>query len=537
MDWDRNRRFDDHRGGESYRPAGPRGYIRRSRSPRNRSPRLVADTWVPSSSRSYGRGRSRSPPAFRGRSSRSPSFYNRESGPSSYLKTCSPPRRFSPRREGRPRSPAPTSWRLRSPYADSRPRDFSRNRNMSKRLRDPSPNLDFRPVRRERPALTASDQYARPTSPSRRSLLRDNFARGPMVPRSRSPIQDGRRDRHAENYIGQRRRSPSPRGVPSAYISAPGSVSNSRRSSPFLDRASAFQFDNRVRSPASQPVPCRRLSKNSEHSPSRHEHATLSKNKPKKDNTGRDSPLMDGAGCSSEKGPEFDTSGRAPSLEIQGKDSSELNQAHSGSVPSYPRAYSAVQDHSPPSGPSHGPKSLSSQIRSSNISLLSAPTRPRGGPSFKENVWTGAPARRGPMSAGSYGPPTGPRSGHTPMPGPGVDTHRHSTYRQGSVTGVSYPRTPRYMNYLTGLSSIISGGRCLPSDLDALTEKRLSQLDADRDRLMEQIADTQRSKRVGIRDWDRLDRDSSICALKSELAEGHLQRIADGESAHVSAIF
>ncbi|KAF7621795.1 hypothetical protein AFLA_012084 [Aspergillus flavus NRRL3357] len=196
-----------------------------------------------------------------------------------------------------------------------------------------------------------------------------------------------------------------------------------------------------------------------------------------------------------------------------------------------------AQDHSPPSGPSHGPKSLSSQTRSSNISLLSAPTRPRGGPSFKENVWTGAPARRGPMSAGSYGPPTGPRSGHTLMPGPGVDTHRHSTYRQGSVTGVSYPRTPRYMNHLTGLSSIISGGRCLPSDLDALTEKRLSQLDADRDRLMEQIADTQRSKRVGIRDWDRLDRDSSICALKSELAEGHLQRIADGESAHVSAIF
>ncbi|KAE8375873.1 hypothetical protein BDV26DRAFT_266783 [Aspergillus bertholletiae] len=535
MEWDRNRRFDDHRGGESYRPAGPRGYIRRSRSPRNRSPRLVADTWVPSSSRSYGRGRSRSPLTFRGRSPRSPSFYNRDSGPSSYLKTCSPPRRFSPRREVRPRSPAPTSWRVRSPYADSRPRDFSRNRNISKRHRDPSPNLDFRPTRRERPALTASDQYTRPASPSRRSVLRDNFARGPMVPRSRSPMQEGRGDRRAENYIAQRRRSPSPRGVPSAYTSAPGSVSNSRRSSPFIDRVGVFQLDNRARSPVSQPVSCRRSSKNSEHSPSHHEHAILSKKKPNQDETGHDSPLVDGAGCSSEKGPESDNSGRTPSLEIQRKGSSDLNQTHSCSVPSYPRAYSATQDHSPPSGPSHGPKSLSSQTRSSNISLLSAPTRPRGGPSFKENVWTGAPTRRGPMPAGPYGPPTGPRSGH--VPGPGVDTHRHPTYRQGSITGAPYPRTPRYMNHLTGLCSIISGGRCFPSDLEALTEKRLSQLDTDRDRLMEQIADTQKSKRAGMRDWDRLDRDSSICALKSELAEGHLQRIADGESAHVSAIF
>lgn len=121
--------------------------------------------------------------------------------------------------------------------------------------------------------------------------------------------------------------------------------------------------------------------------------------------------------------------------------------------------------------------------------------------------------------------------------GPGVDVHRHTPYRQGSVTGTPYPRTPRYMNHLTGLCSIISGGRSLPSDLDAPTEKRLLQLDTDKDRLIEQIADSQRLKRIGIRDWDRLDRESSICALKSELAEGHLQRITDGESAHVSAIF
>ncbi|KAB8072822.1 hypothetical protein BDV29DRAFT_176571 [Aspergillus leporis] len=538
MDWDRNRRFDDHRGGESYRPAGPRGYIRRSRSPRNRSPRLVADTWVPSPSRTYGRARSRSPPAFRGRPSRSPPFYNRDTGPgSSYMKTCSPPRRFSPRREGRPRSPLPTSWRPRSPYSESRSRDFSRDRNTPKRLRDQlPPNLDFRSARRERFPLTAPDPYTRPTSPSRRSLLRDNFVRVPMVPRSRSPIQEGRRDRHAENYIAPRRRSPSPRGVPFAYTSAPGSVSNSRRSSPFTDKVGAFQSENRVRSPASQPIAYRRLSRNSEHSPSRQERTALSKLNPSQDETRIGSPAVDQATGYSGKGSSSDLSGRCPSLEVQEKDSTQLNTTHSGTVPSHPRAYSTAQNQSPPSGPSHGPKSLAAQTRSSNISLLSAPTRPRGGPSFKENVWGGTSARRGPVTGGAHGPPTGPRSSHVPI-GPGAEIHRHHTYRQSSVTGAPYTRTPRYMNHLTGLCSIVPGGKFLPSNLDALMEKRLSQLDADKDRLIEQIADSQRLKLVGLRDWDRLDRENSICALKSELAEGHLQRITDGESAHISSIF
>jgi hypothetical protein len=63
--------------------------------------------------------------------------------------------------------------------------------------------------------------------------------------------------------------------------------------------------------------------------------------------------------------------------------------------------------------------------------------------------------------------------------------------------------------------------------LDAATEKRISQLEVDKEKLLEQMAEKQRLKRAGLREWDRLDRESSICALKSELAEGHLQRMAD----------
>lgn len=87
--------------------------------------------------------------------------------------------------------------------------------------------------------------------------------------------------------------------------------------------------------------------------------------------------------------------------------------------------------------------------------------------------------------------------------------------------------TPKPPNYLAGLGSIVPGGRALPSALDITTERRLAQLDADKEKLLEQMAATQKPRRAGLRDWDRLDRESSICALKSELAEGHLQRMAD----------
>lgn len=105
--------------------------------------------------------------------------------------------------------------------------------------------------------------------------------------------------------------------------------------------------------------------------------------------------------------------------------------------------------------------------------------------------------------------------------------YRHSGSRQNSSTSAASSPAPRGPNHLAGLGSVVPGGRALPSPLDAATEKRLSQLEVDREKLLEQMAETQRSKRAGLRNWDRLDRESSICALKSELAEGHLQRMAD----------
>ncbi|KAJ5929407.1 hypothetical protein N7454_007255 [Penicillium verhagenii] len=162
------------------------------------------------------------------------------------------------------------------------------------------------------------------------------------------------------------------------------------------------------------------------------------------------------------------------------------------------------------------------------MNFLSAPTRPRRGPpGARDGPWPGPPqARRGPPMTASHQAPSGPRASFTPpMPG---GNFRHPGSRQNSTAVVvSSTAVPKPPNHLVGLYALIPGGRTMPSTLDAATEKRLIQLECDREKLLDQMAESQKLKRAGLRDWDRLDHESSICALKSDLAEGHLQRMAD----------
>lgn len=76
---------------------------------------------------------------------------------------------------------------------------------------------------------------------------------------------------------------------------------------------------------------------------------------------------------------------------------------------------------------------------------------------------------------------------------------------------------------------MIPGGRLLPSGTDPAAEKRLAQLEADKEKLMDQISEKQKSKRISLREWDKLTRESATGALRSELAEGHLQRLTETE--------
>lgn len=181
-------------------------------------------------------------------------------------------------------------------------------------------------------------------------------------------------------------------------------------------------------------------------------------------------------------------------------------------------------------GPSRGPH---------NLSMLSAPTRPRRGPGSRDGPWAGsAMARRGPPATpAAQGVPSGPRASFSsPMSG-GGGHYRHGGPRQHSAASANPSTGPKPPNHLAGLSSIIPGGRAFLSTLDPATEKRLLQLESDREKILEQVMETQKIKRAGLRDWDRLDRESSICALKSELAEGHLQRMAEESSIGGGVLF
>lgn len=458
-------RFDERRGGESYRPGDrsgrspSRGYESRRRSPpRNRS-RPRADTWVPSD-RGYGRPRDRSPPSYRHRSRTPPSQARGSAiGHGPYSRRRSPVRRTSPRRDDRFRSP-PLSWRSRSPHSENRSRDVSRGRCSPKRAWG------------DMPGRTS------PTAPGgfRKELPGDsNRDRPPHLTRQISPT----------------------------HISPTEANAVSRRVSPVLgpgQRSSASRL-SRSRSPLRHSPP-RRPSGTPSRSPHRNlnyaqEPTTLERPQGTPDHP-RDNNLIQRSGA-----------GR-----------------FSGNVPTQPR--NSNVNPTPPSGPSQGLRAVPSHARGSyNMSLLSAPTRPRRTPGPREGSWAGPPmARRGPSITTSHSAPSGPRASFaSPLLVEG--NYRNHSPRQNSVVSTTSSPAPRAPNHLAGLVALIPGGKAFPPALDTVLEKRLNQLDADKERLLEQMAETQRRKRAGLRDWDRLDRESSICALKSELAEGHLQRMAD----------
>ncbi|KAK2831022.1 hypothetical protein FQN49_007076 [Arthroderma sp. PD_2] len=188
------------------------------------------------------------------------------------------------------------------------------------------------------------------------------------------------------------------------------------------------------------------------------------------------------------------------------------------------------------------------------MALLSAPTRPKGasGSTFaRDGPPTGPrePMRAGPgpgagpspgairrssshaSPAQHHGhPPSGPRGvGGSPAPGPAHEARPRPPFRHGNSTSTTYPRTQRFTNHLAGLPATVPGGKLLPSGLDPTTEKRLAQLEADKEKLLEQISEKQRAKRTSLREWDKLCRESEIGALRTDLADGHLQRMSETE--------
>lgn len=393
------------------------------------------------------------------------------------------------------RSP-PQSWRSKSPYSDGRSRDASCARTSPRRPRDTTPSSQaLRPARRDPPTGPSNDKFPRPPSPRAPS---DTF-----LPQAQSHAP---RREHMSDGVSHNR-TLSPPKLTSPPITLASSGPEARRSPLATEEANSSQ-GLRPRSPIhpTHPTPPSRFSKPAGRSPRPDQLHDSNVSVPSKrlDHEGRD--VM-----------------TPPSLD-QGQPQSSGPRI-SGSIPTQPKNHSVGPLSQPSSGPYQGPRPPSHQHRGSpNVSMLSAPTRPRRGPGSRE-PWTGTPPTRRGSAALSHGPPIGPRASFSP-PTAGGGGFRQSISRQPSLS-TTQPPTPRGPNYLAGVSALIPEGKSFSNFLDPAVEKRLGQLETDREKLLEQIAETQRTKRVELRDWDRLDRESAICALKSELAEGHLQRMAD----------
>lgn len=134
--------------------------------------------------------------------------------------------------------------------------------------------------------------------------------------------------------------------------------------------------------------------------------------------------------------------------------------------------------------------------------------------------------------------PTGPRGANS-LNGPSnpapYDPPPRVPFRPNNSSSTTYPRTQRFHTHLSNLPSVVPGGKAAPSSLDPASEKRLQQLEDDKKKLIDAIEEKQRIKRKGLRDWENAERESKRDMLKSELAEGHLDRLSGEEGMSGSA--
>ncbi|KAI9836198.1 MAG: hypothetical protein M1819_001535 [Sarea resinae] len=213
-----------------------------------------------------------------------------------------------------------------------------------------------------------------------------------------------------------------------------------------------------------------------------------------------------------------------------------------------------------PSAASSTPMQMSAHNRMAPVSVLAAPSHPRNGPGpgsryaregSRDGSFSGYPPRRAPSfsqhpySRGPNRTPSsfahgGPRPPREASPG-SIPTGPRSSYSSGppppfaggggmrasnNSTSTTYPRT-QHFNHLSTVPAIVPGGKLLPSNLKPEVLEKLAKLEEEKRKIEEQLAEKLAKKRVGLREWEKLERESAREALKSDLAEQQLRVLTD----------
>ena len=418
------------------------------------------------------------------------------------------------------------------------------------------------PVPRARsplPVKRAPSPYRRPRAPHQRermpSQTRERYERRDFSPpkNARPRFPNESTYRHAERSVSPVRRS--------EHASRIASPTSSRRSSPHIHQDKLANTGSGPHSPpfkGSRAPPTLRESGYRDKSPPRRGYSPV-----------RISPPREAIAFRARSPPPREpddyrngnTSASWSSTQMATPQSSGYRNGDSRPPPSGPGGYRDSYARDSTSGPPpSAPLSMSAHNRPASASLLSAPTRPRGGPSFagrdsRDPAYSSPQPHRGgrPPSQSTYHAPPrqqyesrptpsdhiphGPRSHH------GLSTPFESSYRapppyrSNNSSSTTYPRTQRFnTNHLASVPAIVPGGEALPSALDPAAKKRLAELEEQKKRLQDQIDEKQREKRKGLREWDSKERESRRDGLRSELAEEALEAMS-GEGAGIGTAF
>ena len=195
---------------------------------------------------------------------------------------------------------------------------------------------------------------------------------------------------------------------------------------------------------------------------------------------------------------------------------------------------------------------MSAHNRPSSAALLTAPTRPRGGPGAgfgrehpRDGPYGPAPSRgrggySGPPPRHHYdarspneGPPPvaprGPPPTHAPYD-PALrdrdrDRDHRPPFRTNNSSSTTYPRTQRFNTHLASIAQPTPGGKLDKSGIDPGAEKRLQELEDQKRKLLDAIDEKQKEKRKAVGEWERGESEVRTAGLKSELAEQSLERL------------
>lgn len=188
------------------------------------------------------------------------------------------------------------------------------------------------------------------------------------------------------------------------------------------------------------------------------------------------------------------------------------------------------------------------------------PTGPASGRGGRGSWNVSTSYNRGPPATRESGPPReGSYSHDSRTSGPPPARHHDSmnappppNFRSGSnSTSTTYPRSQRFNNptgggpqtpsaptassiHLADLPAIKPGGERLPPLQDMSKADRLEEEAA---RLRKAIDEKQERKRAGLREWERLERESKMAGLRTELAEEGLRALSgEGEGIGVGGV-